>query len=360
MPQQKPRASKLILAVSSLLVILSALVGLLNWERTSLVVEPVLGPLFGLTPRLETQNVDHRFGVIVTNRTSFQQTLRVVGLPWYMDFSYNPDGIPQGAQKAMKVRTGRLTTTKGVTEAARARPGSYWLIGNEPNAPGQDDVSPESYAQSFHDYVNFIKGADPTAKIVGPEILNFDHTCLGCPGFPAGREWLTGFIRAYRERYGDFPPIDVWSIHTYDLNWERLPLGDAMAQLGELTAFRSYLDTMPQSRNMPIWLTEFSVMWGYDSIRWDEVNGEYRAAPVGALNVDHLKRYLVTMTDALRMRSAELHLERWFLFATHPYAEDWATAPGGISLVDGAGTDIRLSALGQLYRSLAEGRPQEQ
>ncbi len=360
MPQHKRQPLKLILAVSFLLVIFIAVVGLLNWERAKPAIEPLVGPLFGVAPKLETQEVDDRFGIILTNGMFFQQTLRLVGLPWYMDYSHNPDGIPLGAQKAMKVRTGRLVNTKGVAEAARARPGSYWLIGNEPNAPGQDDVSPESYAQSFHDYVNIIKGADPTAKIVGPEILNFDHTCVGCPGFPAGREWLTGFLRAYQESYGDFPPVDVWSIHTYDLNWERLPLGDAAAQLGELTAFRAYLDTMPQSRNMPIWLTEFSVMWGYDSIRWDEVNGGYRASPVGALNVDHLKGYLITMTDALRMRSAELNVERWFLFATHPYVEDWATAPGGISLVDGAGTDARLSAFGELYRSLAEGRPQGQ
>ena len=353
-PHQRKR---LLLACTALIATLLSTAGLLRWDWIKLFVEFDVGPVLGVAPEMGLQEVDDRFGIIVTNQTFPGHTLRVVGLPWYIDYTFQTGGIPTGAQKAMKVRTGATARSSGVAAAARARPGSYWLIGNEPNAPGQDDVSPESYAESLHDYVALIKGADPTAKIVAPEVLNFDRTCTGCPGFPAGREWVEGFLRAYREAYGEFPPIDVWSLHTYDLNWERLPLGDPLAELSELRAFRSFLDTLPQASDRPIWLTEFSVMWGYPGIQWDDSTGDPLASPDGALDFDHLQVYLASMTQALKANAGALRLERWFLFATHPHTEDWATAPGGITLVQGTGPHARLNALGELYRSLAQGRP---
>ena len=324
-----------------------------NPEQTRLIFRRIIPPSDGATLALETAKADARFGVILTDSTYFQETLQLVGVPWYLDYGFNARDIPQGASKALKVRSDRRPPAPEIQAAARARPGSYWLIGNEPNNPGQDDVDPDAYAETLRYYVTALKEADPSAKIVAPDILNFDATCTGCPGYPSGREWLDGLRRAYWDRYGEEPPVDVWSIHTYDLDWERLPQGDYEAQTRELLAFRKYLDAIPAQQGKPMWLTEFSVMWAYGAIRWETSEKGLLAYPVGELKEAHLKDYLVAMIGWLRANAEALRLERWFLFASHPYRETWAAAPGGMALVEGTGSAAHLTELGRLYKALA-------
>lgn len=303
----------------------------------------------------QTASADDRFGVILSDGRNYQHSLRLMGIRWYIDYSFGTNGIPQGTEKVLKVRTNQSEAPERLQVAARERPGSYWLIGNEPNTPGQDDVSPESYAATFHGYVSAIKEADPSAIIVAPEILNFDATCSGCPGFTTGRAWVDQFRQSYRNAYGEEPPIDVWSIHTYDLDWEQLPQGNYQNQVAELGLLRSYLDAIPTSRNKPIWLTEFSVLWGYDGLQWAEHGGVMVASPQGPLREDHLASYLDQMVSWLRANAAELRIQRWFLFASHAYKEPWATAPGGIALLNKVGNDSQLTALGARYHAFAHG-----
>ena len=340
------------LVVAFLVVFLLAA---LNQEQIRLLVRRPLPPSSGAISVVETSDLDGRFGVVLTNSAYFQETLQLVGVPWYLDYSFDVRDIPPGAAKALKVRSDRRAPAPEIQAAARARPGSYWLIGNEPNNPGQDNVEPDAYAETLHYYVTTLKEADPSAKIAAPEILNFDATCTGCPGYPSGREWLDGLRREYRDRYGEEPPVDVWSIHTYDLDWEKLPQGDYAAQTKELLAFRKYLDTIPGQQGKPIWLTEFSVMWAYGDIRWETSNKGLLAYPVGELKEAHLKGYLVAMIGWLRANAEALRLERWFLFASHPYQETWAAAPGGMALMEGTGSAAHLTELGRLYKALARG-----
>ena len=300
-----------------------------------------------------TAQADNRFGIILSSNTYYQQTLKLVGLRWYQDFSFDTDGIPPGTTKVMKVRTNEQITPEELQTAAKQRPGSYWLIGNEPNSPSQDDLSAESYTKIFHDYVTTLKEADPLAKIVAPEILNFDATCTGCQGYQAGRQWLDDFRLAYKSLYGQEPPVDVWSIHTYDLDWTHLPQGDYLAQEKELMAYRDYLNALPEQQAKPIWLTEFSVVWGYDGMQWRTVDNEPLAFPVGELRRDRLTTYLQSMVTWLQANAAALNIQRWFLFASHAYQEPWAVAPGGIDLVDGTGPAWHLTDFGRLYKELA-------
>lgn len=304
-----------------------------------------------------TSGADDRFGVILSDTNYYEQTLELLGVRWYQDYSYDTRGIPKGTTKVLKVRSNRAPIADELQASARSRPGSYWMIGNEPNEPGQDDVSPEDYAAVFHQYVSIIKGADPTARIVGPEILNFDTTCTGCAGFPSGHSWLDSFRRSYRSAFNTEPPIDIWSIHTYNLDWERLPQVDYQAQIREIQAFRAYLDAVPALKSVPIWLTEFSVLWGYDGIRWNDQNGTMIASPEGTLREDKLSAYLNQMVGWLQTHAKELNLQRWFLFSSHAYKEPWATAPGGVALVH-AGEDHlpKIAPLGTQYGRLAHGQ----
>jgi len=329
------------------------LLAALNQEQIRLVFRRIFPTSNVVTLALELSGADARFGVVLTNGSYFQETLQLVGAPWYLDYSFNVRDIPSGAAKALKVRSDRRAPAPEIQAAARARPGSYWLIGNEPNNPGQDNVEPDAYAETLHYYVTTLKEADPSAKIAAPEILNFDATCTGCPGYPSGREWLEGLRRAYRERYEEEPPVDVWSIHTYDLDWEQLPQGDYGAQTKEILAFRKYLDAIPGQQGKPMWLTEFSVIWAYGDIRWEASDKGLLAYPVGELKEEHLKEYLGAMIGWLRANAEPLRLEHWFLFASHPYQETWAAAPGGMALVEGTGSAAHLTELGRLYKALA-------
>lgn len=296
-----------------------------------------------------TSNLD-RFGVVEPEPQQAAASMAALGLRWYLDYSYSTANIPPGVQKALKVQTRKRSPAADLAAAARGRPGSAWLIGNEPNVPGQDDVSPEAYADTFNYYVTTIRAADPTAVIVGPEMLNFSFTCEGCGGFTAGAAWVEGFRKAYLSNYGGEPPIDVWSIHTYDLKWSQLPQGDYTLQTEQIAQFRAYVDSLPAHRGKPIWLTEFAVVWGYDDVNFDQTGKEPVVRPAGAFRTDHLLSYIQSMADWLSSRSTSLNIQRWFIFATHAPKEPWASAPSGIGLLT---EDNRLTEFGTLYRTLA-------
>jgi len=45
-------------------------------------------------------------------------------------------------------------------------PGKYWLLGNEPNLPEQDNYTPAEAAHVYSSMGRYIKMADPTAKLI--------------------------------------------------------------------------------------------------------------------------------------------------------------------------------------------------
>lgn len=317
---------------------------------------PLTLPPPGQAP-LPAGPVDDRFGVALSRAEYHQHTLQTIGVPWYLDYGYNTADIPGGYHKLLKLPSSRLVNAAELAGAVKASPGSYWAIGNEPNTPGQDDVAPADYAERLHTYAQVIKQADPSARLVGPEVLNFDFTCNGCPGFTSGRQFVDELRTAYHARYNSEPPFDVWSIHTYDLNWQQLPQGDWQLQTQQVAAYRDYLNQQPALRDKPIWLTEFAVVWGYDGIAWDQTGQQVSARPDGAYHSDHLKAYLQQMTAWLKANAGPMRIERWFLFSSHGYKEPWATTAAGIILLNRLGPDAQLTELGWLYRTLAAAGP---
>ncbi len=297
---------------------------------------------------------DQRFGMVVTNHQDLSRTLQTLHTPWYIDQGYRPDpGQPPGSHRALKVRTKDLETAANLRAAALAQPGSYWIIGNEPNVPGQDDRTPDEYAQAFRYYYRTIRSVDPSARFVGPELLNFDATCQGCGGFVSGRAWLDGFRTAYRDRYADDPPVDVWSLHTYDMDWTHLPMGDAALQTAQISAFRSYLDSVPASAGHPIWLTEFAIVWGYSGVEWRGDGDQRRAFPVGEFQRESASTYLRTMLTWLTANSAAEKIERWFAFSSHGYKDPWAGSVGGIALVEATESGPRPTSFCEIMKEFA-------
>jgi hypothetical protein len=239
-----------------------------------------------------------------------------------------------------------------VTALVRSAPGGAWLIGNEPNVPGQDDQDPGEYADFLASVVETVRGADPTAQLIGPNVLNWDATCTLCPGYASGRTWSEAFLSIYLARYGELP-FDAWGMHTYSLDWQRLPLADANADRQQILGARAWLTA--QGLDLPIWLTEFGAIWGYEGLEWvDRPETAGQIEPRGTYRLDLLEAYLDQMLGWLKQEGPGLGVQRWFVYALTPVAEPYASAPTGIALVDPA--DSALTPLGERYRRWSFGR----
>lgn len=170
-----------------------------------------------------------RIGVNATADVS-SYDLAALRVGWYMNFETTlnaprPGGIdylPVIRLCATGVDVGDLrgqcypdkVTSATVTNWVKSVPGAEWFIGNEPDRPdhvlaGQDAVTPEDYAQYYHELYHLIKAADPSAKVLAGSIVQPTEVRL---------KYLDLVLDAYKERYGNYMPVDGWSIHNYILN----------------------------------------------------------------------------------------------------------------------------------------------
>lgn len=98
-----------------------------------------------------------------------------------------------------------------LAEVLRDRPGSFWLIGNEPDVRWQDNVTAERYAELYHDIYAFIKEHDPSAQVAAGGIA--------LPT-PLRLRYLDSVLAHYEATYGEPLPADLWHIHTFTLREE--------------------------------------------------------------------------------------------------------------------------------------------
>jgi hypothetical protein len=235
---------------------------------------------------------------------------------------------------------------------ARHPPGTAWYLGGEANVPTQGNTSGADYARYFHDAAATIRAVDPSARILSASVLNFVDTCRGCAGYTPGRDWVEEFRAAYLTAYGEEPPVDVWALDSYLLDWERLPMIDSAFLPQQVTAFRQYLDAIPGQAGKPIWLTEFGVIWAYEDLDWvEQEDGRFGIAPAGAFRQDLLEAWLHETLAWLEAEGTRLGVERWFLFASsRPPDEPWYH---GIELLARGPDGWQLTSLGAIYAAYA-------
>ena len=301
---------------------------------------------------------DERYGVIALHQHAdrgVRNVLSRTGARSYLDYSADVSGAPPGAEKVAVVRPGNEPSVAELRARATRHPGAAWVIGNEPNTGLQDNLSPQAYAAFFDRVVTAIRAGDPTARIVAPNTLNFDFRCRGCAGNDlTGREWIDGFRAAYRELRGVEPPIDIWGIHAYEIDWLDPPMTDVSAMQAQLEGLRTYLDAIPEQRGRPIWLTEFAIIWGFDDWRFTEgPDGEVLVAPAGRFRADLIEQFLVESLDWLEARGRQLGVERWFVFADHGIPDPIFTTFAGISLMEAPDARSDLTRLGRVFRRRA-------
>jgi hypothetical protein len=286
-----------------------------------------------------------------------------LGVTWYNDFTPNSEPIPTGLNKLSYINVNPsmgLRTPQEIAQWASNAPGSVWVIGGEVNVGSNDFITPILYVDVFDYYFENIKTADPTARVTGPSILNWDFTCTGCGGYQSGQSWFTDFIDQYAATHdGASPPADIWAIDVYPLTWGDLPMTDWNIVINQIVNFRSYLSTqVPGHATTPIYINEVASHWGFNGLEF--IDGK-TSIPSGQSYTDdflwdEMEHYLSTLMDWLKQSGPALYIERWFLYATYvDISESAANGYAGIVLFDGYFDGANLNQLGRLYRDYAIG-----
>lgn len=137
---------------------------------------------------------------------------------------------------------------------------TYWSIGNEPSIYTQlnqadYDYTTEHLNRDWRAIAVAMKAADPTIKLMGPEIHQWNDRYETTPKDSAGRDWMTEFLKAN----GDL--LDVVSVHRYPLHSPSQPVTVQDLQentrrwVGEIEYLRGLVrETL--GRDLPIAITE--------------------------------------------------------------------------------------------------------
>jgi hypothetical protein len=161
-----------------------------------------------------------RFGV--TGEVEPVSAAAAAGLPFgsYANWLLQPEPErPQGAFFWQMIRLreeGPLPSWAEIDAAIATAPGSFWLIGNEPDNIHQDNVTPQRYAEIYHDLYVYIKERDPAALVAVGGVSQ---------PTPLRRAYLDIVLDSYQHRYGTSMPVDVWNVHAFILREERAGWG---------------------------------------------------------------------------------------------------------------------------------------
>lgn len=225
MMKAKGSASKL-----RLVLFLTILVGIIQQDASLPPVLALPGP----------------FGVCIGWGLGTKEQLDILGDVWYIDYGYRGEEL-RGHPRLYMVRA-RVPLDRGFEKVMRANPGSWWILGNEPNDPNQDNISPAEYAKLYHDFYHLAKRTDAFCRILPAGIADADW------------RWAEAFREKYREAYGCYPPVDGWNIHNYLLDPDLDPY-DVKEFKRRIVAFGDWMGRIGE-RDKPLFLTEFGVLYG--------------------------------------------------------------------------------------------------
>jgi hypothetical protein len=144
----------------------------------------------------------------------------------------------------------------------------------------------------------------------------------------------------------------VWSLHAYDITWDKLPMTDVSTVEAQISEFSDYLAAIPADATLPVWLTEFGVIWGYDGFQGVSsgcATSPSCFAPTGSFDTTAVSTFLNGLVAWLATSGPQYRIDRWFVYTTVGSPEPYATTYAGISLFS-SGT---LTADGQSYRDAA-------
>jgi hypothetical protein len=130
---------------------------------------------------------------------------------WYSDWKYSATPAQPADTTLEYVQVINVTRANwppnwdgSVRNTAIHNPGALWIIGNEPEGPFQANLTPSTYADTYHEAYTNLKRLDPTARVAIGGVIE---------PTPMRLHWLEDVWTIYRTRYGVDMPVDVWNIH---------------------------------------------------------------------------------------------------------------------------------------------------
>lgn len=139
-----------------------------------------------------------------------------LGFGWYLDWAAGLNRFASAEVEYLpmiRLRGGEIEPTgQELLAVIDAYPGAVWLIGNEPDVKWQDNVTPDTYAEIYHDLYSLLKQQDPSCQVAIGGVSQ---------PTPLRLRYLDQILEAYRARYGEPMPVDVWNVHNFILREER-------------------------------------------------------------------------------------------------------------------------------------------
>lgn len=167
-----------------------------------------------------------------------------------------PPPSPTPALRPCKIDNLRKNFLNIGISLAHDYPGAYYQIGNEPD--WYPYFKPEDYAELYNIFYTRIKKYDPSARVatggltsMSPIIPAYDPNDLF--------GWIDNFRNKYKEKFGSYPPIDIWDIHTYH-PYPNLIDGDWNSTKKLIVDFRDIYLARIGEQNKPVWITEFGLL----------------------------------------------------------------------------------------------------
>ncbi len=149
-----------------------------------------------------------------------------------------------------------------ITKLVSERCGSAWFVGNEPGKESSSGsivmapVTAEIYALIYRQFYQAIKEIDPGALVLPGGFAGPPSSFDGQGGY-SFKSFLDGWRTAYKNFFGDEPPLDAMNLHYFATNsnsWS-----DPSDLENYLQKVHSYMKEVPGWGGKPIWLSELGV-----------------------------------------------------------------------------------------------------
>lgn len=307
--------------------------------------------------RASTGEPDPRYAVTLHTAEPEAQEwfLENLGTEWFIDGTYDSvDRVPSGHDKVIYIGSLPGPSTSQIWDMAAKYRGAVWMAVNEPNR--RPDYDADLIVEDLHDIYRTIKTADPTAKLMSPTILNWEFTCTLCIGYQTGHSWLREFRAEYLAAYGEEPPIDIWAVNAYPLDWFNLPTVNPGIPIRQISGLRKFLDGIPAQRDKPIWVTELSLHWGWDRIYIGRDGCGDAPSPGGTYHTVAVIEYLGELYDWLESNADRLNIERWFQYVSYrDIAHCSLDGYAGLTLFDGPEPGAKLTPVGRYFKRRSMG-----
>ena len=161
-------------------------------------------------------SLQQRLGLGAASGPVSQDLATRLGFGWYLDWGASPGRFRSAETDYMpmiRLKDGEPKPSDGaLLEAVDAYPGAVWLIGNEPDVKWQDNVTPDAYAEAYHELYALLKARDPTCQVAIGGVSQ---------ATPLRLRYLDRILDTYLTRYGEPMPVDVWNVHNFVLREER-------------------------------------------------------------------------------------------------------------------------------------------